>query len=211
MDIGVTGVLGSLWLSDAGSRLGIPSSVSESSFREGLSTLTTKQHLMKYLMTRFQQQLMLWQETHPIWIHIGRNTSQTTRPWPLLLPLSTDCLYLPLIFFNFMATTCFLISLALCGKSFPQEFLSVSGYCSLKRSSISPYLLWMDSQSMLSNDFATLYSFVTVKSSCTSSSVQINASLFVFLFVLFCFEALAIVDNFTITFRKLFQLNTCEK
>ena len=36
VDIGVTGVLGSLWLSDAGSRLGIPSSVSESSFREGV-------------------------------------------------------------------------------------------------------------------------------------------------------------------------------
>lgn len=36
VDIGVTGVLGSLWLSDAGSRLGIPSSVSDSSFREGV-------------------------------------------------------------------------------------------------------------------------------------------------------------------------------
>ena len=142
VDIGVTGVLGSLWFSDAGSRLGIPSSVSESSlFREGFVDADDKVAFDEISDDSIPA-LIDVVAGDPLHMDSHRSKySQTTRPWPLLLPLSTDCLYLPFIFFNFVATICFLISLTLCGKSFPLEFLSESGYCSLKRSSISPYLL----------------------------------------------------------------------
>ena len=48
--------------------------------------------------------------------------------------------------------------------------------CFTKRSKISPYLLWHDSQSMFSIDFAALYSIVTFNNNSTSSSLHMNDS-----------------------------------
>ena len=63
-------------------------------------------------------------------------------------------------------------------------YLSDTIWC-LNRSSMSAYWLWTDSQSTLSYVFDTLYSFVTVKRSSTSSSVQIKA-IWTDVFLAFC-------------------------
>ena len=134
------------------------------------------------------------------------------RPWPLLLlPLSTDCLNLVLIDFSFVDNILLVVSSALCGKSFPDardsELSSVDGICCFNRSSMSAYLLWTDSQSTLSYVFDTLYSFVTVKRSSTSSSVQMKA-FWADVFLAFCriFFDVAILKR-TMCWGVLFTLN----
>ena len=77
VDIGVTGVLGSLWFSDAGSRLDIPSSVSESSFREGIVDADDKVAFDEISNDSIPESIDVVAGDPPhMDSHIGRNTAR---------------------------------------------------------------------------------------------------------------------------------------
>lgn len=93
---------------------------------------------------------------------------RTTHPWPLGRLVSTACPYFDLEFFSLVVTWAFDKELR-CRQSFPG---SLVGCCTRKRSPMSRYSDWHDSQSMFSWSLEVFYSNVTGSRSSSSPSVQ---------------------------------------
>lgn len=103
----------------------------------------------------------------------------TTLPWPLHLPESTSSsfLYFNHTFSKFVTLISLFIALFSWRQSVQHSiaFSGLDGNASCINTSMSAELLFTDSQSMLSELFCTLYSWLMVSSSSAWSSVHSNS------------------------------------